>query len=460
MSQNEIAKLFERITTNFKYFCLYCITLPARNWKVPPAESDIIDIPFRLTKHQLEFLEYLEQRDVPDKVVLKCRQKGFSVMLLAYCLWKILYSRNENILYMIDTLTKCNSFRTQIKNMYKQIPEPFRPTGISILASNKVENLMRNNVIHIVTAKGNAVRSGTFTMIVLDEIAFYEERVQQEIASAINASCPDNRIWVSTPAKEDDLYHRKVLAAKVKDELYKHEYYDHVDSWFGSMENAKAWRVNAEQGLSQAAINRELDCKFKGAAEDLVWFTEPTMFRSYVPKPNALTLVSMDLGYADDTSILFARDYGQILHVFDELIVNQTTIPAVANLIKGRNYKLKYGIMDSSGKKVDQTSGISSHRQMQQRLGCKFFTQKTDKIEMLRIANSAMLEGRVFIDAEGCPNLLQMLNNYEFKNDKLPHDKYSHMHDSFVYLCYNWLKRPNKSFRPRTIRKSALRGLL
>lgn len=457
MSQRSLIELFELITTDFNAFCKHCITISARTFTRPPDEEEIIDIQFILTDHQVEFLEYLERKDISDKIVLKCRQRGFSEFMLAYCLWKVLYGRNEKILYLIDSLPKCKDFLTKIKNMYRRIPAQFRPTGISILASNMVENLLRNNVVNIKTAKGEAVRSGTFSMIVLDEIAFYEERIQKEIAAGINSSCPSNRVWISTPKQEDDLYHHKVLAAKAEGTLYTHSYWDDVDSWYGSMEMAKQWRAADEKGQTQAAINRELDCLFSGAAEDLIWFIEPNMFRSYVPKPNAMCLVSLDLGWSDDTSVLFARDYGQILHVFDELIVNETTIPAVANLIKGRNYRIKYGIMDAAGKKVDQTSGISSHRQMQQRLGCRFYTRKTEKIEMVRVANSAMLEGRVYIDAKGCPNLVQMFGNYEYQKNKIPHTRYSHQHDSFVYLVYNWLKKPKRDLRPRMIKRSSLR---
>jgi hypothetical protein len=158
----------------------------------------------------------------------------------------------------------------------------------------------------------------------------------------------------------------------------------------------------------------------------------------------------LDLGYSDPTAILFAYDYGQMLHVFDEIVVEKQTIPEVAGAIKSRGYKLAYGVMDSSGKRVDQTSGMSSWMQMQKLLACRFYTKKLpDKIEMLRIANTAMLQGRVLIDLENCPNLVKCFNNYSWENDKLPHDTYSHIHDCFVYLVYNWGRKPAGSMKPR-----------
>lgn len=457
---SDINKVFQLITTDFEAFCRICITLPARDWQVEPELSTIRDMPFILSKHQREFVTYL-QSDVPDKVVLKCRQRGFSTLMLAYCLWRILYGRNDNMLYLIDSLDKCRSFLNNIKTMYNDIPIHFKPTGINILASNRIENVRRNNTILIKTAKGNAVRSDTYSMVVLDEVAFYDQNIAEEISAAINASCPNNRVWISTPKCEDDLYHRKVLAAKANDSLYKLSFWDNYTDWFGSEDNAKLWRAKMEVGLSDAKINRELDCKFKGAAEDLVWYTEPSMYSMYRPNPNAMTVVSLDLGWSDDTAVLFARDYGGALHIFDELVVNQTSIPSVASLIKSRNYKLKYGIMDSSGKKVDQTSGISSYKQMQGLLGCRFYTRKTDKVEMLRICNGAMIQHKVFIDSQSCPMLMQMLNNYEWRNDKMPHDKYSHIHDSFTYLIYNWLRRSRRNNTgPRQIPKGNIRSIL
>lgn len=457
---NNLNELFEAITTDFSAFTKYCITIPARDWRSPPSESTIKDMPFVLAEHQQDFLEYLES-DLEDKVVLKCRQKGFSIMMLAYCLWRVLYGRNEKIMYMIDSLGKCTDFRQQIRNMYDSIPDFLKPKGIDILATNRIQNLVRNNVVYIGTAKGEKVRSGTFTMVVLDEFAFYDESVQVDIAAAINSSCPHNRVWISTPKQEDDIYHDKVKAAKAQDVLFEHNYFDYYESWFGSEENAKAWRAVAEKGLSQAAINRELDCKFSGAAEDLVWYTTPEMFRRVgLPKESTPVIVAMDLGWADDTAILFARDYGHMLYVFDELVVNETTIPAVAQMIKGRGYRIKYGIMDAAGKKVDQTSGVSSWQQMQQRLGCRFLTRKTDKVEMLRVANSAMLESQVYIDPDGCPLLVKMFNNYEWAGMRLPHNKYSHIHDAFVYLVYNHRRRGQYSKSPvRFINRSQIKRI-
>lgn len=450
---DRLREAMEIISTDFSAFCRLSLTIPARDFKSPPNEKRI-DMPFVLISYQERFIKHLDRSDIKDKVVLKPRQKGFSTVTLAYCLWKLLFGRNENMLYLIDRFDKCNEFRENLVGMYKSIPEFLRPRGVDILASNVAKNLIRGNRLKIATATENVGRSGSYTMVVCDEYSWYDDKKQSGLSAALTSSCPGNRIWISTPRQEDDIYHQKVRTAEKEGNLFKHDYFEDAEELFGSLENAQAWYDNAAKSLTPAQKARELDCQFRGAAEDLIWYTEPTMFRPISAIP-AMCVVSIDLGWSDDTAVLFARDYGGILHIFDELIVNETTIPAVAGRIRGMGLSIKYGVMDAAGKKVDQTSGISSHRQMQQRLGCKFYTRKTEKVEMLRIANAAMLEHRVFVDPAGCPNLIQMFNNYEWINDKIPHNKYSHIHDAFVYLVYNWQKRPKRIQPPMQVERGS-----
>lgn len=454
----DLRSLAEEITTSFEAFCRICLTLKCRNWRVMPQFSKVIDKPFILTAHQLEFYHYLEREDISDKVILKTRQRGYSTVTIAYILWKMLYSYNENMIYCIDKGDKAEEMAAMFTQMFHSIPPIFRPAGIEFRKQpNRVFNIRRNNRLVIKTATFDTGRSGTHTRIICDEFASYELSVQEGISASITSSCPKNRVWISTPKQEDDIYHRKVREAEANGTLWKHSYWEHIDDWFGSRELASAWRIEGEKGLTPAQIARELDCKFKGAVEDLIWVTEPTMYRPYRRVHGARAIVALDLGYADDTAILFARDYGKVLHVFEEHICNQTTIPEVAGIIRNKNYQLKYGIMDSSGKKVDQTSGVSSHKKMERLLACRFYTKKLpDKIEMLRIANTALLEGRIFIDQDYCPQLTQMFNNYEWDCDKIPHNKYSHLHDAFVYLVYNWVKMPSKPVELKHVLKSRI----
>ena len=455
-----LAGIAARITTDFEYFCRMCLTIPARNWRVAPSDTTIDDIPFVLSQHQREYIAYLERKDIPDKVVLKTRQRGYSVVTVAYMLWLILYGRNENITYLMHSGDDAKQMSDLIKFMYASIPPPFKPEGMKFRSQpQRLHNSRWNNKLLMKTAGIDSGRSSTLSRIVLDEISSYDTNIQEAIAAAINASCPNNRIWISTPKKENDIYHDRVKTAELEGTLWKHGYWDYVDDWFGSKEMAETWRPALAKGLTTAQIAREMDCQFKGAVEDTIWYTEPHMWAPYTSRrKDARCIVSLDLGYSDDTAILWARDYGNYIHVIDELNVKETTTPQIVDLIQARGHKLKYGICDSSGKGTDMTSGHSSWKYLERGLHIKFKTKKfPDKIEMLRISNRELILKRVVIDSARCPFLTEMLNNYEWTStDKMPHNHFSHVHDSFVYLVYNWLKAGTKSKGPRMVSRGDL----
>ena len=127
------------------------------------------------------------------------------------------------------------------------------------------------------------------------------------------------------------------------------------------------------------------------------------------------------------------------LHLFDEIIVNHMNINQIVNLIKAKNYNIRYGVADSSSKKKDLTTGISAFKQLQSLLGVKILTRKIpDKEKMLYIAQSALYDSTLYIDPT-CQQTLKMFMNYAWTDSgKMPHNKYSHIHDCLVYAVLNY----------------------
>jgi len=454
----DLKQVADKCITDFEFFCAVCLTVAAKNYKVEPNATIIQDIPFKLSKSQKAFVKYLSSQPT-DKVILKPRQRGYSTLLLAYCLWRVLYGYNENILYLIDKEAKANNFRRIIQQLFDSMPPPLKPNGVTIRASNEIYNDNRHNHLSLKPATSSVGRAGTHTLGICDEYAYYDANIQEDLAASLVASC-QNRIWISTPAKENDKYHQKVLAAEKEGTLWKEDYWTWAEDWYGTNQNAKLWRREQEKNLTQAQIAREYDCLFRGAAEDLIWYLPVEALK---PNRNADTnrmVVSFDVGWDDDTAVLFAKEYGYALHIIDELVLNETAIPDITAKIKETYSHFKYGVVDSAAKKVDQTSGISIHADLQKRLGCKFYTGKPQQIEGIQLAQTALLEHRIYIDPK-CVKLIEALNNYEWEGDKLPKHHYKHLHDSFVYLVYNWLKRgANRLTAPKMIPRSVISKII
>lgn len=458
MNEQEIKAYFKKVTTNFLFFAQH-IKINAREWKRLPEESNIVSINFNLSKFQRRYIKYLENPAIINKVILKPRQHGFTVTTLAFMLWHILYGSNENILYLIDKKDKAGKFLNIVRDMLQSLPEHLKPKSIKVLQSGIIQ--CNNNKMTIQTVSdGDAPRSGTFTRVVADEIAHYTKAAQDNLMAGLSSSC-FNRIYISTPKQENDLFHNLYLAAKANDTEYTYMYYDECEDWFGSREIAEAWYNNQSEELTTAQIARELDCKFAGALDNLAWEIEPDMFSYYNASDKTAAIVSMDLGYIDDTAILYATDQNGILMIYSEYATNQKTIPQIVQTIKSNIRYIKYLTIDSSSKKVDMSSGISAYRQLKQLLGRPIYTHKIpDQLEMIRIAQTALLQGRVKIDPR-CTGLIKALNNTQIKDGKIVRNEHKHYNDSFVYLVLNWMaaskRRPTK---PKIYNMSNLRAMI
>lgn len=436
----DVSAYFERLTSDFAFFCSH-ITTQMREWHKMPRQAEFYMGQLKISKHQREYIEYLES-DLINKVVLKPRQKGFSVITLAYCLWKTMYHKNQNILYFIDTQKKAGDFLLKIETMMQNMPAFMKPTKIWVQKSGKIK--INNNYLYIQTvAGGNGARSGTYSMVICDELAHYKKSSQDSLMSSLASAC-FNRVFISTPKCEHDIYHTMVAEAETEGRLYKHNFFDDIEDWFGTQEIAQAWYDAQAKDLSSTDVIRELDCEFAGALEDRAWVVDPEFFTYFTPKTNEYSILGMDVGWIDSTAVLFAAERNGTLIIYDELLVDHMTIPSLVPLIRNKTTHIRYLAIDSNSKKVDQTSGISIYRQLRQQLARPIYTSKIpDQLEMLRIANTALLEGRVKIDSR-CTNLIAALNNMQVKEGKLVRSKYKHSHDAFVYLILNWIYRSKK----------------
>jgi hypothetical protein len=77
---------------SFEFFCRF-LTIQAYDLtKAPGPDNGLSSQPFVLKKHQRELIEFIETPTAPnEKIILKSRQIGITEVLLAYCLWKLLY---------------------------------------------------------------------------------------------------------------------------------------------------------------------------------------------------------------------------------------------------------------------------------------------------------------------------------------------------------------------------------
>lgn len=439
----KLIEIFKRITTDFSFFFEH-ITISCRDFSLPPEKDLVTKRPLKLAKHQKELIEYIETCDKPEKIILKSRQIGVTTVLIAYILWRMMYGYDQNIIYLLDLDIKTDKMRLLLQEMYHSIPE-FLRTELDFKAT-VTSNAKNNNYLYIQTSSAKYLRSAAYTLGIFDEYAFYEIKDQEAIDQAAIASCP-NRICLSTPRIQNDIFEAKCKRAEKEGYIYKRTIWD-VTEWYGGLDNARAWFNRGTENQSQAYINREYLCEFKGAAEDTVFEREDYMFEDW-ENTGESAMVTLDLGYKDSTAILFAAITENGLHFMDEEVVDHHNIYEIIDIILKRGYSLNFGVADSNGKSTDITSGVSAWKELKEYIGIPFYTRKPKKMTMKQIVQSALYKKIVKIDRYRCPKLVDMIYNYEWsKTGKFVHNDYSHIYDSFVYGVLNWILIHNRGRKP------------
>jgi len=434
VKNNDILK---RAIKDFKFFASL-IKIPAVDFHLPPGESEAKMRPFILAKFQEEYVEFLEAKKPITKVINKSRQIGITTTTLAYILWKMLYSSNEKILYIIDRLEKATEITRKINAMYDTLPKSIKPSVE--FTAQKIT--CRNNIFFSQTASSNTGRSDSFTQTYFDEVAWVEPRIQKDILSGLTSSSPNCRVFFSTPRVENDLFHLLVEAAREDGTLFERTFKSDIVKvqWFGSVENADIWIRQISKNLTPGMIARELMGEFKGVADNLIWHTEDTFFMSpqelvYYP----VNCASLDIGWVDDTAILFGyhNKREQKIYILKEVVVNKTTIIDIYNTYM-KNYKFDWIAMDSSGKKVDITNSLSPYSQLSSLCKCPVYTRKRDRFEMVDITQRLLMTDKIKISTD-CKELIRMLNNYELDSkENFPRNDLKHINDAFVYMGLNF----------------------
>ena len=322
-SQDTQRKVQRRVVNDFEFFCKF-LSIQCYDYAKPPLDNELNVRQFTLRQHQKELIAFIERKDIPEKIVLKCRQIGATECLLAYCLWKFLYHKNQKILYTIAGKDRSDDCISKIQLLFSSLTAyPYLiPKGVKLPTGGRCKH--GKNVLQFQTITDRTTRSGTYSLVIADEFAFVMDSVQAPLLSAIRPSSPLNRVIISTPAKENDIFHKLCEQASHDGSLFCRNIHDVAEDWFHNKENAKLWVEWVFKNKPKQEINREYLCQFKGAATNTIWGLEDSML--FAAPSFGPVILSLDLGWSDDTCVLFARILQGKLYFFDELITKWRTV--------------------------------------------------------------------------------------------------------------------------------------
>jgi hypothetical protein len=232
--------------------------------------------------YQKEVLNNYEK--YKNNVILKARQTGLSVITAGYCLWRLIFKPDENILVISMDGNSSKKFLSILKRYLSYIEPWLLPDTIE---KNNTTTLEFSNGSKIyATASGKqAGRGETLSLLVLDEAAFIENAQSIWMGAGIALSSEEAKcIMISTPNGTSGLYYSMWTGSKkaandfhrtevswTKHPLYslgKTERFDENGKkfWWSPWYETQCEKLS----FSSVKINQELNLSFEGSADLII----------------------------------------------------------------------------------------------------------------------------------------------------------------------------------------------
>lgn len=271
----------------------------------PRGEAAPHHLPFILYPHQRDFLAWLEEQyqKQEDGLLEKSRDMGATWLTLAWIAHKWLYeegfmallgSRKEELV-SDGTL---DSLFGRIDYLLRRLPSWLLPRGFefdSHFLRLRIINPATGNTIKGESANAQFSRQGRYSLIFMDEGAFWED-LEKSWRATGDAS--DFRFICSTPNLDDWKFQELRDSGMAVYTLYWRQHPKKDDAWYEKQKLRK----------SEADLQQELEINYNPTTTGTVYPQWEKITREQVQYDPKLTLyASMDFGIGDDTAIIWAQ---------------------------------------------------------------------------------------------------------------------------------------------------------
>jgi phage terminase large subunit len=251
-------------------------------------------------------------------------------------------------------------------------------------------------------------------------------------------------IFISTPRGRNHFYELCEMAKTQPDWWYQKLTYK--DTGVLSEEDVQ---LEITQGMSEELAQQEYECSFDRGVDGAFYAKLITKMRDenrILPinyDPYKLVHTAWDLGWDDDTAIIFFQIDGNRINIIDCESYSNKTLAWAKNLLLSKPYKYGTYLYPHD---VDHVDGLSTGltrkeilEDMQIPVTMVPRSFIVDGIEAVRV----LLSSRIYINSDKCQNLIKSLENYHREYDekrktyqeKPKHDWSSHFCDAIRYLA-------------------------
>ena len=235
-------------------------------------------LPFRFYKFQADFIRFLDRnyQNKKDCVVKKSREQGFSWLICAYGVFRWIFFKNENIVYVTlkkDALYRKNS-RGTLFGKVEFIIQNLDPKICNISWGDKVNNQIfnrRNGSLIRGIGGQSSVRSDRCSLLFADEQAYWAEpdAMLGDLTSVSACTCYGSTL--NSPGDSFD-----TLCEKLKDRCFEMH-------WSNDPRKTKEWAENEKLRVGEDRFGLEYDMKYneidRNPLVKLSWFEAATQIK-------------------------------------------------------------------------------------------------------------------------------------------------------------------------------------
>jgi phage terminase large subunit len=303
-----------------------------------------------------------------------------------------------------------------------------------------------------------SLRGLYFDGIILDEMASIQASVLEEILTPALSDRKGFMYLVGTPQGMQNIFYDYYLKAQGD------------KKWFLYVAKANETKIidqeeltQALEMLGQAKYNQEFECSFIGNIPGSIYGKEiedledKKRLTSIPFDPSHLVNTSFDIGYNDDTAIIFFQNIGHQINIIDCFADHNQPFPYYAEILKEKPYSYGYHLAPHDIEVSEYSSG-KTRREVAYQHGIKFRVVPKTLLDD-GIHSVKMILPRCKIDVDHCKPLIDALRHYHRKysekdrifQTKPVRDWSSHYADSFRYLATGFQEEKySQSFKQTT----------
>lgn len=234
-------------------------------------------VPMVLYEYQKEMIDAIHNNK--DSIILASRQLGKTTVVAAYILWMTCFQKDKLCVIASKAMNHATEIMSRIKFAYEELPLWLKP-GCKYYSRTSIEFENGSKIKSEATSEKTG-RGGSPSLLFIDEIAFLNKRIQEEMWASIapSLSTGGKFILTSTPNGDSDLFASLWRAANSNQNSFKPV----KALWWQHPDRGEEYYNEMLGKLGPVKTRQELDCEFLSSDALLVDTRKLHEMRAVVP---------------------------------------------------------------------------------------------------------------------------------------------------------------------------------